>query len=102
MENQEAEVSPDQRPTLCFIATLPTNTRPLYSLSLSETRVLGPWSKLLEFHLSGLATRSYEPNKETVMVKGRERKFIIRSRTCHGKKQSKPFNPSSAIFGVQI
>jgi hypothetical protein len=34
----------------------------------------------------GPATHSYRPNKETVMVKGRERRFITQPRTRYGKR----------------
>jgi hypothetical protein len=38
-------------------------------------------------HMSDLATDSYTPNKEKVMVKDRERRFIIPPRTCCYKRQ---------------
>jgi hypothetical protein len=37
---------------------------------------LDPWPKFLGFHISGLGTHPYMPNKETVMIQGRERRFI--------------------------
>jgi hypothetical protein len=41
-----------------------------------ETGVLDLRPKLLGFHMSGLATCPYMPNKVTVMVKDKERRFI--------------------------
>jgi hypothetical protein len=39
----------------------------------SEIRVLDLRSKILEFHMPGLATCPYVPNKGALMVKGREK-----------------------------
>jgi hypothetical protein len=64
----------------------------------SETRVLDPKPKLLDFHMSGPFTYHYVPNKETVIVKDRERGFITLPGTCCGKKQS----PSAYLWGTDM
>jgi hypothetical protein len=50
-----------------------------------KPKFLGPRFKLLGFHMSGPASHPYVLNKEMVMVKGRERKFLCGTDTAVGR-----------------
>jgi hypothetical protein len=65
----------------------PENYFSSYVQQENETTVLDPRPKLPRFHMPGLATRPWVPNKEAW---GRQRKEAYYTvGTCHGKRQSK-------------